>query len=708
MQRFLFLFISVIFFGLMGKLVHAQSDSLDVGYLPKPDTILTEQPDSLLISRSDTLFQFDGDTLVDVVLDSLFTVNDTLIKDSLQKRVAVKPVLPQIVVDSNRVDYFVQHFDSLYLGAIYTVDTSQIESVDFDLLTKGIHNYATLSNTGLAHQSHLLDIPFYNGFDMKAHVFQKYIMRDGQIRQLMPHQPYTRINYTMGSKKEQHLNLSFSRALAPRLYAGLEFFLVNAPGPYTRSKSDNNGVYLSGRYSTKNERYAISAYYLYNKLQMQENGGLVADSIFENNIEDDRRIISVNLMNANNVLKHSGFGIEQYVNLSRPLKGGIDFTGQKQRISIGRITHRMVYARNQMLYTDESPQVAFYQRFGPPIDTVGTHDSIFQDSFRNSLQWSTLGYQKHTEEIPFYLYGGIEHQFIKHQLYPGFDTLIRDENRNSYSQYKPYAGIRIGLFRSSYLDGRLEYIRGDYAEGDLKLDARWRQYLGTTGRNIGSLHFELSIINQSPSWLYQRLHSNYFNWDNSFDKSRYVSFTGSYELKGFSAGANLNVLDRHVYLNYQALPEQATVTINVLHLFTAIKLKLGKFDIAGSLNYQKSDRDSLLALPDFSGRMKFTFTQSLFNSAATILPGFSISYNTPYYANAYMPALRSFYLQNEKKIGGYPYLDVFLGLKVKRTNLYIKYTNLYALMGEYNYYTTPGYPQRDPFFYFGLSWRFYQ
>ncbi len=70
--------------------------------------------------------------------------------------------------------------------------------------------------------------------------------------------------------------------------------------------------------------------------------------------------------------------------------------------------------------------------------------------------------------------------------------------------------------------------------------------IGTTGRNIGSLHFELSITRQSPSWLYQRLHSNYFNWDNSFDKSRYVSFTGSYELKGFSAGANLNVLDRHV------------------------------------------------------------------------------------------------------------------------------------------------------------------
>ncbi len=54
------------------------------------------------------------------------------------------------------------------------------------------------------------------------------------------------------------------------------------------------------------------------------------------------------VMNANNVLKHSGFGIEQYVNLSRPLKGGL-ILPDKSNISIGRITHRMVYARNQML-----------------------------------------------------------------------------------------------------------------------------------------------------------------------------------------------------------------------------------------------------------------------------------------------------------------------------------------------------------------------
>ncbi len=111
-----------------------------------------------------------------------------MLNDSVPVKTAAKVMQTVIVVDSSRVDYFVQYFDSLYLGAIHTVDTSQIESLDFDMLSHGTPNFATLSNTGLAHQSHLLDIPFYNGFDLYTHAFKKYIRRDGQIRQLIPHQ----------------------------------------------------------------------------------------------------------------------------------------------------------------------------------------------------------------------------------------------------------------------------------------------------------------------------------------------------------------------------------------------------------------------------------------------------------------------------------------------------------------------------------------
>jgi hypothetical protein len=107
-------------------------------------------------------------------------------------------------------------------------------------------------------------------------------------------------------------------------------------------------------------------------------------------------------------------------------------------------------------------------------------------------------------------------------------------------------------------------------------------------------------------------------------------------------------------------------------------------------------------------RMKFSFSQHLFNHAAVLHPGFSIYYFTEYYADAYMPALRSFYLQHDKKVGNYPYLDVYLGLKVKRANIYLQYTNILGLTGDYRYFTTPHYPMRDARLNFGVNWRFYE
>jgi hypothetical protein len=89
-------------------------------------------------------------------------------------------------------------------------------------------------------------------------------------------------------------------------------------------------------------------------------------------------------------------------------------------------------------------------------------------------------------------------------------------------------------------------------------------------------------------------------------------------------------------------------------------------------------------------------------------PGFTFTWFSSYFADAYMPALRSFYLQNEKEIGNYPFLDVYLALKVKRARIFVKYTNVFGLTQDFNYYTTPHYPMLDPRFYLGVSWRFYK
>lgn len=82
-------------------------------------------------------------------------------------------------------------------------------------------------------------------------------------------------------------------------------------------------------------------------------------------------------------------------------------------------------------------------------------------------------------------------------------------------------------------------------------------------------------------------------------------------------------------------------------------------------------------------------------------------YNSAFYGDAYMPALRSYYLQRQTETGDYPYMDAFVNVRVKRARMYLiaKHVNS-GLMG-YNYIQVPGYPMPDRGIHFGVSWQFY-
>jgi hypothetical protein len=602
--------------------------------------------------------------------------------------------------DSTRIFYFQSSFDSLFLGAIHAVDTSSFNVTDFDALEKTNGNFATLSNIGSPHKNLVLENSFYNGYQTENQVFSQILPGFEDIRYVMPLLPFSELYYTMGAKKEQQFDVSFARQLFPRFTIGMEFALNNSPGIYKNSKSENTRVYFTGRYHTKNERYALTGNYVHNKIKFQENGGIQNDSIFEYNIESDRRLIPINLTDAENLVKESGFGFEQYFNFVKPNPIKVnDSTFQPRRFQFGRLTHRFSYQRNQMVYSEETPLAAFYASFDPVIDSNNSYDSVYQMIVKNQLYLSTLGYKKYNGGVPFYFYAGAEHVYIVQS-----DSL----KKSIYNQINPFGGIRISLFKSSYLDGKAKLISGGYGAGDLQIDAGIKQFLGTSDRNLGNLFFRVNIINQSPSWMFERYQSNHFRWKNTFSKSKYITFNGGYSFKGITVGGRIHIMDKYIYYNKFARPQQSTGTSNLRHLYTNFHVYPGKFEISGSFDFQNVNNDSVIHLPKYSGKLKFSIAQDLFAKAATIKPGFTIHWFSEYYADAYMPALRAFYLQDEKKIGNYPFVDVFVTLKVKRANLFLEYANVFGLFGDYNYYTTVHYPMRDPRLYFGIKWRFFK
>jgi hypothetical protein len=87
--------------------------------------------------------------------------------------------------------------------------------------------------------------------------------------------------------------------------------------------------------------------------------------------------------------------------------------------------------------------------------------------------------------------------------------------------------------------------------------------------------------------------------------------------------------------------------------------------------------------------------------------GVDTRYNTMYYADAYSPATGLFYLQNEKKYGNYPYIDVYANLRLKRTIVFFKMLNVGTNFLDGEYITTPNYPMPRSTFRFGISWLFY-
>lgn len=612
---------------------------------------------------------------------------------------APPPTTVKVKIDSTQVRFFNLTFDSLFLGYYHYLDTNLLLMSRFDPLSQQSQLMQTLSNAGLAHQAMDYKPVFHGGFDMNRHAYSAYLFDRSKTSFTDPTAAITEINYMMGSKKEQQLTVLFGRQVAPRLYVGMDFQLIDSKGPYKNSGTSNTNAYFTARYNTKNQRYGVLAYYLNNKINAAENGGITADSVFEKNLEFDRRVIGVNLETAKNKYKLSGFGFEHYFILLPERKQTTDSTTEKRRFQLGRLTHQFEYQRNQSIYSETQPLAAFYQPFDPVLDSAKTYDSTYQEVIRNKFYWSSLGYKKHEKNVPFHLYGGVE---------LNMSSFSDSTFKKRLWQVNPFGGINISLFRSFYVNGTARLITGSESSGDLELFGRVKQYLGTESRNLGNLFFSARLINQSPSWFFERYQSNHFRWHQQWGKSTYLTLAGGYQLKGFHAGIDFNLLDKHIFLNSDARPQQISGSISVMKVYTNLHLKPGKFDLLANLSYQVSDNDSIISLPAISGRIRLAFSQVLIRDVAVLQPGVEAMWFSEYYADAWMPALGAFYTQREKKIGNYPFVDVYLALKVKRARIYVQYANLFGLAGQYNYYTTPHYPMRDARFYFGVSWRFYQ
>jgi hypothetical protein len=636
----------------------------------------------------------------------------------------------------------------LNLGYIYTIDTSIFNASDHDLLLRKESLYSTLSNVGLAHNSFVFIYPQSIGFDMSISAFSSYLFTKSDLDYFMPYLPYSEVRYVMTTvDKEQHLDLKFSKQFASKLYISFEYNLNYSPGIFKNNRINNNYFWINARYATSNYRYGVIAYYFRNKLEMQENGGLVNDFDYVSGDEKDPSVIPTNLVSATNLVKVSGFGLNQYFNLLPNLsqrnteilsdstllidsltsddlllisldstitsdtimkKSQLDVTKVSTRklLNLGRVHYDLNYQKNQLFYNEYSPCVSFYEPFDIVLDSTKSYDTTIIHSIKSGLRWSSLGYKKYNDDVPFYFYSGIDYGFYKIKGYLDYLSQEYTDDKN-FTQATLNGGIVVNLFKSARITGSASLITLGYQSGDFNVDGQWMQYLGTKNKNLGALVFDVNLKRQSPSWFETEYYSNHFRWNNAFDASTYLTLKLQYQYQAINVGIKQTSFNNYIYFNTLARPEQYNGNCSVMEAFATFYLRIQRLEMKGLLSVQQSSNEDIIRLPLLLGKMKVGYSQPIFHNTATLQPSLTIQYFTKYYADAYMPALRTFFLQDDVMIGDYPFIDFAVSIKVKRANIYVEYSNLFLLSGNRNSFIAPHYPMRGSKLFFGINWRLF-
>ena len=670
-----------------------------------------------------------------ILISSLLGFSQSPTQDSIaSKKTAVSPTRP---IDSTFVTYNSYQFDSIFLNSSKVIDTLTFHTNDYEILEKRPVIFSTLSNTGLAHKSMRFNYMQQVGFDMTLPAFSAMLQNESTMVAYQSVLPYSELRYVMTvNDKEQHLNVKFGRRFARRLFVSFAFNTDYSPGVFKNCRSLNNYFWVNAHYFTKDNRYAVSAYWYRNKLVMDENGGLANDEDYTSNTESDNSVLNVNLNSATNTVVSSGVGLQHYFNLlpqkklvSPAQNDSIQFppvadsllidslfidtvnhqvAAQETKVrkfTLGRICHNFSYLSNKLYYNEASPYVAFYQPYDTLLNNSKTTDTTIVRAFRNTLQWNSLGYQKYNDDVPLYVYAGLTHGFynVKRFDYQEGEMMLA----RNYQQLTVNGGVIVNLFKSAQIKGQAQLVTLGYQVGDFDIKAQWRQYLGTTRKNYGQVVFNFDIKRQSANWFEASYYSNHFRWDNEFKAATYLSFDLKYKFWDYCIGVRQTSIANFIYFDTDARPAQHEEMFSIREAYLSFYQKIWRFEVEGFASLQKASNEDVIHLPLVQASLKLGYSQPMFHKAATLLPSITVRYFTKYYADAYMPATRTFFLQNEVQIGNYPFIDVALAIKVKKAHIYAAYSNMMMLSKNHNSFIAPHYPMRDSKVFIGVNWRLF-
>lgn len=656
--------------------------------------------------------------------------------------------LPDNLEDSTNVEiqslapklYQWQSSETLGNRTIMPADTTNLNFQNTNLVEGMFGHYNYLGNLGSPRMSRI----FFDRRDNEPTIFMEpfssFFVRPDEVKFTNSNVPYTNLTYYKAGSKvngEERFKSYFSVNANKRLAFGFNFDYLYGRGYYANQSTSHFNAGLFASYI--GEKYQMQAVYNNFFMKMNENGGIADDQYItkpENMSEGKKEYESSNIpVKLDNQSPTSNRNKDFYVYLTQRYRLGFNrettkiedrptqnkkllkdstYVAPKDTITIEEFVpvtsfiHTIKVERSRHQFRSNNEPKDFYPSYY--LNKSFSNDSTTAFSMKNVFGVALLeGFNKYAKAG---LTAYISHKMSKYDLM-NVDTLS-DMRRIQYTEQEVFVGGELAKREGKVLHynvngevGLLDKAIGQFrVNGKLDLNFRlWKDSVNFYARG--------TVSNTLPSFYMRHYHSNHYTWDNdNMEKEFRTRLEGEFNIArwGTNLRAGVENIKNYTYFNQQALPEQDGGNLQVLSATLSQNFRLGIFHLDNEVTWQKSSNSVVLPLPELSLYHNFYLQAKLAKKVLSVQIGADVRYFTKYYAPAYMPVTQQFYLQptaQQVEIGGYPIVNVYANLHLKRTRIFAMMYHVNQGMGSRNSFLTPHYPINPRLFKIGLSWNFY-
>ena len=582
-------------------------------------------------------------------------------------------------------------------GDSTVVDTSLTlkKYYKFNYLRKDNLEKLKFSNFGQSYNSltygyEKSSLPF-SSFSSKQHAY----LKSSEVKYYKVPTPLTELLFKSVMKQGQFTDVLFSTNTSENFIFSIAFKGMRSLGNYQNILSGLKKFRFTSNYNSINEKYKFKTHYVSQNFENRENGGLTNSSVdnfeSEDNLFSERSKLSVKFEDAISHFLSKRFFLDHQFRVLKSKKNNSLFIG-----------HIFEYETTYNAFEQNNP-TPFYGSSTTPINDK-TQIKTMSNKFYTYLSSKFFGNIK--VSYLNYNYNYLTNALSSYEL--GFN-----ENENSIS-----FELENTIFNHE-LRGKLEKnLFGDRL-GDLiniVLVSQNKSFNYSLGFNT---------LNKHPGLYFELFESNYseIRWANKLNSVKINNINLEFNSRTFgSLNFDFTKIDNFTYFDLKdkstlnddqdlkLIPKvnQHTNSINYLKLKWQKEFKFGKFGLDNTFIFQNVDQDqNILNLPNYIFRNTIYFSDHVFKRAMFLQTGLTFKYFSKYYANEYNPLISSFHVQNDKKIGNFPMIDVFVNARIKRTRLFLKAEHINSTITGNNFYSTPSYPYRDFIIRFGLIWNFF-